>query len=513
MRQAQKIVAAYRAEAPEGFDVVCQAYGQTDVMHDRRYLLANMANRGPHDPIRLNMEAALRSLNEEEATAEKSRQFGIQQAGLEESRQQRAEAGKQSRESLDLYRQGLTESRQERMGIAQEAQNARMAAGLQMAMSDPNLSKEERAAAKTRYLAMLNVQVAPNAAGVQKGAYGPGGPPATPDTADPRNYTQYPGGETYTGPNRRQVAASIAGAPGGPQYPAVSASGGPAPSTAGAQGYTKAFTDQVPGGRPTVSSQDLSPGPGASPARAERAAILQGMVDRGEATTGERPAPLITPNSLTGPATYDPNLGANVAPNVLGQNITVGAGDPSVNALGMPVRDYAKLHGAREAGKGEVGFNLPGGGYFKGTLPAAARDIPASRPSFTGKAETAQNVAPKEAGLYPGAPSFIPPTAAFTTGGSAAQPGAQPANLPPPGPINEPAKIQIGLAGQKPVDIASIAYTGGMSNQAQEAAALKANPQGPYGPGSNQALDAAAQAALAKLPPPMVPPPKKTPTS
>jgi hypothetical protein len=235
------------------------------------------------------------------------------------------------------------------------------------------------------------------------------------------------------------------------------------------------------------------------------------MVASGEAVTGERPASLITPNSLTGPATYDPNLGANVAPNVLGQNITVGAGDPSVNALGMPVKSYAQLYGAREPGQpGVVGMNLPGGGYFKGSLPKTYSELPATRPSFAGRAEAARNVTPTEAGAYSGAPAFIPPTTAFTTGGSAAQPEAQPTNLPPPGPINQPAKIQIGMAGQTPVDLATVAYTGGISNTAQDIAARAANPvTTPYGPGSNQALDAAAQAALAKLPPPIVPPPKK----
>lgn len=489
LEQAARIVAAYRVEAPEGFDVFNQAYGQTDVMHDPKWLMANMAGRGAHDPVRLQMEAQLQRLQYEQSSALQAGQFSAAHAQQLAEFQQRLreshDTSEANRESRELYRRGLEDTRAERNAIAQEARDTARAASLQQAMYDEHLSKEERASAKQEWLKTLKLPVAPNAGGVQKGAYGPGGPPATP-----------------------------AGAPGGPQYPAVGQPGGPAPSTAGARGYTAAFTNQAGGAPlPYASPQDLSPGPGASPDRAERAFALQQAVNRGEATTGtEELRPLIPPNSITGPAQYDPNLGANVAPNVLGQTVIVGAGDPSVNALGMPVRDYAKTYGSREPGQpGVVGMNLPGGGYFRGSLPKTYNEIPGNRPSFTGRQEAASNIPPQERDFA--GKSYTPPTAAFTTtGGSATQPAAQPAPLP--GPINEPSKIQIGLAGQKPVDLATISYTGGMSNQAQSAAAELAHPSlSPYGPGSNQAQDAAAQALMQKQvaskQPLLIPPPKK----
>jgi hypothetical protein len=146
LEQAELIVAKYRAEAPEGFEVFNQAgnvsYGGTDVMHDRKWIIANMAGRRAGDPIRLQMEAALQSLIEEERTGEQQKQFGIQQAGLEESRQNRMETSKANRESRELYQRGLADTRAERTSIAQEGANARRAAGLQLAMNDPNLSKK-----------------------------------------------------------------------------------------------------------------------------------------------------------------------------------------------------------------------------------------------------------------------------------------------------------------------------------------------------------------------------------
>jgi hypothetical protein len=512
LEQAQKIVASYRAEMPEGFEVFNQVHNVTTPEQHRRTLLATMNNPNPR--VREAAQAELDAMERDTLQAERSRQFGIQQAGLEESRQQRLETSRANRESRELYQRGLEDTRAERTGIAQEAQNARKAAGLQLAMSDPNLSKEERAAAKAAYLNTLGVQAAPNSAGAQKGAYGPGGAPATPAVGAPGG----PPSPAVEAINR--LNASKAGQPGGPNFPAVGTPGGPPASAGGYVPPTAAFS--AGGAKPYVSPQDLSPGPGASPAAAERAFNLRQAVASGEATTGggepsgigssvERNVQQAVGGEATSAATYNPNVGANIVRTESGRQIAVGAPDASVGAFGMPVADYAATHGVQRPGANNVGFMTPSGGYIEGTLPKVAARIPASR-TF---AAPGVNPVPQERDM--GGNLFRPPTPAFTTGGSAAQPAAQPGAVPtptaPPGPINAPTKIQFGMAGQPPVDVASIAFTGGTSNQAQDVAARAAAPPITFGPGSNQAQDAAAQALaikqIASKQPPLVPPPKK----
>jgi hypothetical protein len=173
----------------------------------------------------------------------------------------------------------------------------------------------------------------------------------------------------------------------------------------------------------------------------------------------------------------------------------------------MPVADYAKTYGAREPGQpGVVGFNLPSGGYFKGSLPKTAAQLPENRPSFVGKTTGPgggiENVPPTEAGPYAGAPAFVPPTSTFTIGGSAAQPSAQQTNLP--GPINAPPKpfdVSIGFGDQPGAKVASVGYGGGMSNEAADRAQAIAM-------GQPLALNLRPPLVPPKPPPPP-PPPKK----
>ncbi len=70
------------------------AYGQTDVMHDPNWLIANMRGRGPHDPVRAQMEAQLAQLQHQNViNAENQR--------LQESARSREQEGAQNRQARE----------------------------------------------------------------------------------------------------------------------------------------------------------------------------------------------------------------------------------------------------------------------------------------------------------------------------------------------------------------------------------------------------------------------------
>lgn len=71
------------------------AYGQTDVMNDPNWIIHNMAGRGPHDPIRVQMEAALKMI--EMRQAENARQQTAQEGA--QTRAQIAEENNRTRQS------------------------------------------------------------------------------------------------------------------------------------------------------------------------------------------------------------------------------------------------------------------------------------------------------------------------------------------------------------------------------------------------------------------------------
>ena len=151
------------------------------------------------------------------------------------------------------------------------------------------------------------------------------------------------------------------------------------PQRGNVAGVPQRQQQQVPGaGKMYVSPQDLSPGPGASPARAERAFALQQLVNSGQATTDER---VVGGGGMgggafanAGPATYAPDLGANVVTNEAGQRMVVGAPDPSVGALeGSAIEDLGGQHfKIRTPTGGSIEFKLS---RYVRRLPCSASDL------------------------------------------------------------------------------------------------------------------------------------------
>ncbi len=190
-------------------------------------------------------------------------------------------------------------------------------------------------------------------------------------------------------------------------------------------------------------------------------------------TGGERPA--------VGP-TGAVDQGGGFAPN--GYPILPNTPEPRYVPLG-----HGSLEGSTLA---PGGIQTPSGGFIgtpKGITPGIANLVDPTGGAATVARQTEAGFAPgSQVGIpFRGTGGYTPPTTSFTTGGSAAQPGAAPAPA-----ANAPIDIHVGVPGQPPVHVASIGLDPNVpSNQRQDSVTNAVAPAQitPYGPGSNQAQD------------------------
>lgn len=111
---ASKVVRFYRNQAPIGFDPVCQAYGQTDVMHNRDYLIGRLSDLNPR--VREQARIALEDMRAREAQETQIQATRENLAEARAARQQQFETSQasiaQRAKELADYRGDLLTQRQ-----------------------------------------------------------------------------------------------------------------------------------------------------------------------------------------------------------------------------------------------------------------------------------------------------------------------------------------------------------------------------------------------------------------
>jgi hypothetical protein len=392
MEQATRIVAGYRAEAPVDFDPVNQAYGQTDVMHDRRYLTAMLSHINPR--LREQAKIALENMDREEATGEHQQALHEQIRSREDisaaNRAQRELTASEGAKWREMQTAEATRAHKENEARLAQVEKDRQAIGLQNMLQSPEVrgNKQLQAQISAKLLENYGIQTGPAApdattAAAQRAAGALGEKVAAPQAAAPT-----------------PLAATTPQTPAAPTGQQTAAATAPAPTGAA----------PVTGGKTYVSPQELSPPPGASPAQHERAFELQRLVQTqpDQYTTGERPA---------------------IQYNIPGGNVPADAlSDPSVRAAAGSTR--TELPG------GLVQLGLPSGGTATVGAPrdeSAARIANAAfgvRPGeLAGRPEVANRLAAAGNPPIKGEPSMdTTPTYG---------PGAEPTT--PPGYVGGPA--------------------------------------------------------------------------
>jgi hypothetical protein len=213
---------------------------------------------------------------------------------------------------------------------------------------------------------------------------------------------------------------------------------GAAPTTTPAAGGKGEFG---PGGTPAPTGGKGEYGPGGAPAGAPAPTTPMATNNQYNQPTAAftQPSPNVGPTGAV-------DQGLGFAPN--GYPILPNTPEPRYVPLGTNPLDYSTAVPG--------GIRTPSGGFIGG---ASAQRRVADQTNVL-------NPPPNEAmAAAPVGEGYTPPTAAFTQPAPSNAPQPTPAGAPTP-----PAKIQIGLGNAPPVDVATLNYTGGPSNAAQDAA-------------------------------------------
>ncbi len=320
-----------------------EAYGQTDVMNDPRYLYSQTQTGNRKQ--RKAAEDRLQMLQHERDRAQQESQFGASHAQTERLRQDSLDESKRhfdlaQAQQRDLHNATEVDS-QLRAKVAQQQADTQRLNALQLQLGDPNL-KDQHPAIKQEIMRIMGIQNNTTTGGVPttgaKGEYGPGGAPVAPNAATAKKGEYGPGGAPATAASTTTY-----------QNPTTVFTGQPAPQTGGE--------------RPAI-------GP-------------TGAVDQGGG--------------------FAPN-GYPILPNTL---------EPRYVPLG-----HGSLEGSTPVAGG---IRTPSGGFIGTKLTPGVQNLinPGAAAAATSNPPPNESMvaAPVEGG-------YTLPTPAFTTGGSATQPGA-----------------------------------------------------------------------------------------